>query len=81
MVRNDWDLEQHARHLRREALAASTRHRLLAEAGRPAGKRSIVPARAAESVANWLETAADRVRRSAARPTATPTIADGRQGC
>jgi hypothetical protein len=68
MVRSEWELELHARHVRREATTAARQARLLALAGMGDGTRPRdgAGAVAAEVVAGWLEGAAARLRRAAA---------------
>jgi hypothetical protein len=77
MVRTAWELEQHARHVQREAMGAARQRRLLALAGMADGARARdgAGAVAAEVVAGWLEGAAARLRRAGARPAVDPLLA------
>ncbi len=86
MVRNEWELGQHARHVRREAMDAASRRRMLALAESGNGGRRGIGAVAAEAVAGWLEGAARHLRRAAGSGRIEPAMAGSaatrlNQGC
>lgn len=81
MVRHEWELEQHARHVQRDALDAASRRRMLALARRGDGRRRDIGAVAAVVVAGWLEGAAHRLRRAAGAGRIEPVMAGPTATC
>lgn len=75
MVRNEWELGQHARHVQQEALDGANRRRLLALADRGNAGRHGLGATAAVVVAGWLEGAAGRLRQAAGPNRVEPALA------
>lgn len=75
MVRNAWELGQHARHVQQEALDAARRRQVLALAERGNGGRRGVVAASAVVLAGWLEGAAVRLRQAAGPRRIEPAMA------